>query len=180
MRDLKEILTDHAAWLADGMPVGDCRRAHLYGATLRGADLRCADLRCADLRYADLHSTDLTGADLTGANLTGANLTSADLTGADLTSAILRNAHLRYAHLTRMVGITTRGPLGRPKRTIYAVDHGDRVMVRAGCRWQAADDVIAAIERDYAECDLRGPYIAAVQEMVAEIEARRAVEGDDA
>jgi hypothetical protein len=183
MRDLNKILSIHAAWVAGGMPSGDDRRADLYGAYLRDADLRDAylygaDLHDAYLRDADLRDADLTGAylrdaDLRDADLTGAYLRDADLRDADLTGACLRDACLRDADLSGAVGITSRGPVGLFACTIYAVDHGDRVMVQAGCRWDTADEVVAAIERDYAECDLRGPYIAAVREMVAELEAQR-------
>ena len=151
MRDIKTILDGHAAWLADGAPSGDDRRADLTGATLTGAYLSDANLRDANLRGAIPYDADLTGA---------------DLTGADLTGAVLRGA----------IGITSRGPVWHEERTIYAVDHGDRVMIKAGCRWETADEVIAAIERDYVECDLGVPYIAAVREMVAELEAQRAAE----
>jgi uncharacterized protein YjbI with pentapeptide repeats len=174
MRDLKTILSNHAAWLADGMPAGDGRRADLYGAYLRDADLTGANLS-----DANLHEADLTGADLHDANLTGAYLRDADLHDANLTGAYLRDADLHDANLTGAIGITSRGPVGHEERTIYAVDHGDRVMVQAGCRWQTADEVVTAIERDYADSDLREPYIAAVREMVAEIEAQRAVEVSD-
>ena len=153
MRDLKTIMSNHAAWVTDGMPSGDDRRADLYGADLRGADLHDAYLYGADLH--DVYLRD------------------ADLHDADLHDAYLRDADLRDADLTGAIGITSRGPVGLSARTIYAVDHADRVMVQAGCRWDTSDEVIAAIERDYVECDLRVLYIAAVREMVAELEAQR-------
>ncbi len=57
---LKTTLEDHAAWLLDGCPENDPRRANLTGANLTEAIL--------------------TGAILTGANLRWANLTEANLT----------------------------------------------------------------------------------------------------
>ena len=168
MRDLKTIMSNHAAWVTDGMPSGDDRRADLYGADLRGADLHDAYLY-----GADLHDVYLRDADLHDADLHDAYLRDADLRDADLTGACLRDADLRDADLTGAIGITSRGPVGLSARTIYAVDHADRVMVQAGCRWDTSDEVIAAIERDYVECDLRVLYIAAVREMVAELEAQR-------
>jgi hypothetical protein len=186
MRDLETILADHAAWVADGRPARDCRQANLRGANLAGVDLTGANLRYAGLRGANLRGANLRCAELPGANLSdailrNANLRGAILRGANLRGANLRCAHLRYAYLAHTdlrcaIGITSRGPVGIRDRTIYAVDHGDRVMVQAGCRWETADEVIAAIERDYADSALRGPYIAAVREMVAELEAQRAVE----
>ena len=82
--ELKDILTEHAAWLSDE-PGG--KRANLRGADLRGADLRWADLRWADLRRADLR----------GANLSNADLRGADLRGADLRGANLRRAEIDYS-----------------------------------------------------------------------------------
>lgn len=117
--------------------------------------MRSARLGGADLRDADLHWSDLRGANLRGANLAGANLAGADIRGAK--------------------GIASAGPVGRQGRIVYAVDHGgDRVMVRAGCRWDTAAAVIAAIETDYSEePTARDAYIAAIRWMVAALEAQR-------
>lgn len=115
----KDQLAAHAAWIADGMPVGDKRRIVMCGAVLRWVNL------C--------------GADLRGAR-----------------------------------GITSAGPVGRKRRIIYAVDHGDRVMVQAGCRWDTADAVIEAIKADYADAPaMRDAYVATVRAMVATLEAQR-------
>ena len=54
--DLHEILTAHAAWLADP---AKGRRANLSGANLSKADLSEANLRGADLSGANLSGADL-------------------------------------------------------------------------------------------------------------------------
>ncbi len=114
-KELKNVLSDHKAWLRceggsraylRGADLGDAdlrdaylRGAHLRGAYLRGADLGDADLCSADLRGADLRDADLRGADLRYADLRGADLRDAELRGAkiawqshDLISELLRRA----------------------------------------------------------------------------------------
>ena len=76
---LKEILADHAAWLAC-FPKG--KRAYLSGADLYGANLSGASLSGASLSGANLSGADLSGADLSGADLYGANLYGANLSGS--------------------------------------------------------------------------------------------------
>ena len=80
MTDIKKILEDHAAWVADNTQGKQ--------ADLRWADLRWADLRDADLRWADLREANLRDANLSGADLRWADLRWADLSGADLRGAI--------------------------------------------------------------------------------------------
>jgi len=142
--------------------------ANLGGAALHGADLGRANLRGANLRDANLHD----------ANLGFARLSGADLGGADLRSAVLRGANLHGANLIGAVGIASAGPVGRTRRVVYAVDHGDCIMVQAGCRWDTADAVIAAIETDYAlHAAMCEAYVSSVRTMVATLgTARRQVE----
>jgi hypothetical protein len=67
---LKEILKQHSAWLIEGGPANDPRRAKLCGANLSSVDLNGAQLTRADLTGAYLRGADLSGADLRGADLT--------------------------------------------------------------------------------------------------------------
>ena len=161
-KTIEQRLDDHSAWLARGM-TGEGQLSEHHNA-LAGADLRGADLRGADLRWSDL-----TGAILYDADLTGADLRAADLRGANLGGANLGGAYLFGAH-----GIVSAGPVGRERRIVYAVDHDDRVMVQAGCRWDTADAVVAAIEDGYADAPaMRDAYVATVRAMVATLEAQR-------
>ena len=64
MTDIKKILEDHAAWVADN------------------TQGKQADLSWANLRWANLRDANLSGADLSGANLRWADLSGADLSGA--------------------------------------------------------------------------------------------------
>jgi len=141
---IAERLVAHAAWVAAGRPVDDSRQLIVHDDALRRADLF-------------------------GASLIGANLRGADLGGANLGFAALTGANLRGAS-----GITSAGPVGLERRFVYAVDHGDRIMVQAGCRWDTADAVIAAIETDYApHVAMRDAYVGAVRMMVATLGAAR-------
>ena len=79
MTDIKKILEDHAAWVADNT---QGKQADLSWANLRDANLRDANLSGADLSGANLRWADLSGADLSEANLRDANLSWADLRGA--------------------------------------------------------------------------------------------------
>ena len=168
--ELNKILELHAQWVADP-ETGE--RADLSETDLDGAWLSGADLRKADLSETWLSGACLSGADLRGANLAGANLTEAYLRGADLRGADLPEAYLRGADLTGARGIVSAGPVGAARRMIYAVDHGDCVMVQTGCRWDSADVVLAAIAEHYADSPLRESYEAAVRWCVMAIEAGR-------
>lgn len=140
------------------------RRADLYDANLSGANLFLADLSYANMGNADLREADMSDADLSSANLRGASLYKADL----------RGACLRGADLHQAKGITSAGPVGRERRIIYAVDHGERVMVKAGCKWGDAGDIIEMVKFAYAldrsKCEA---YIATIRAMVATLEAAR-------
>jgi len=96
MHNLKEILSDHMAWL-DGKDGG--KRADLQGANLRGANLQGVNLRRANLHSANLEGANLRRANLLCANLYGANLRRADLQGANLQGANLKGADLRDTDL---------------------------------------------------------------------------------
>lgn len=91
---------------------GDYRRAYLYGAYLYGAYLE--------------------GANLYGANLEGANLYGTDLERANLEGAYLERAKAVIA--AYIPGMSSRGDY------LYAVQHTDTIMVKAGCWWGTAAD----------------------------------------
>jgi hypothetical protein len=129
--------------------------------------------------YAKLCRVDLIGVDLTGANLRHAYLSGVDLTGANLRHAYLSGANLYGVDLYRAVGIVSAGPVGDSKRMLYAVDHGDRIMVQAGCRFASSGEVMAAIEKDYAGSPLLAPYVSAVRWMVEQLEAEREALSDE-
>ena len=146
----------HLAWLASkGLPTRyaapdgtEPARADLSGAVLNRADLCDANLTGAYLRGADLYCAKLGGANLTEANLTEANLYRVDLTGA--------------------IGIAPFGPIGRSRRTIYAVSHDDGPRIQAGCWWGTVGDTIARIEADYSDDPAaRDRYVAAVRAVAA-------------
>ena len=105
------------------------------GANLSGANLMAADLSGVNLIGANLRGVSLNGANLNGANLNGANLSGADLTGVNLNGADLNRADLIGTDLNRAHGVAVAGPVGTSARTIYAIDHGWRIMVHAGCWW---------------------------------------------
>ncbi len=146
MTDIKKILEDHAAWIADN---AQGKRADLSEAYLRGANLSEADLSGADLSEADLSEAYLSGANLSGAdlseadlrgaylsganlrraNLRGANLSEADLRGADLRGANLSEADLRGAYLrganlrgAKLSGADLSGAIGLPEVQKFAID----------------------------------------------------------
>jgi uncharacterized protein YjbI with pentapeptide repeats len=177
--DLKQVLTDHAAWWRnEGGKRADLRGANLCGADLRGAnlcgaylcgaDLRGADLRGANLCGADLRGADLRGADLDGADLRGANLCGADLDGADLARANLCGADLRGADLDGANlggaylggakiadGITvSAGPARRATRAdgyeFFLWPTDAGWRVKAGCRFFAMDEAWRHWERTRA------------------------------
>jgi uncharacterized protein YjbI with pentapeptide repeats len=172
-------LASHGHATSYAVPDGtDAVRADLRGANLREADLREADLREAYLREANLsganlREADLSGADLRWANLRWANLSGAFLSGADLRWANLRGANLSGASLSGAdligaAGIASIGPVGRQRRTVYAVAHDDGPKVQAGCWWGSVEDTIARIEVDYADDhSARDLYVAAVRAVVA-------------
>jgi len=108
-------------------------------------------------------------ADLCDADLSNADLRGAYLSGADLSNADLRDADLRGADLSGARGIASAGPVGRHRRIIYAVRHTGAVMVQAGCRWDTADAVRAAIQRDYAGDPRLTAYLAALDFVVAAV-----------
>jgi uncharacterized protein YjbI with pentapeptide repeats len=106
----------------------DLTRASLYRADLTRADLTRASLYRADLTRADLTRASLYRADLTRADLTRANLTRADLTGANLTGANLTDANLIIG------GQRSDG------YQFFGYRDGDRLHIKAGCRYFSAAD----------------------------------------
>jgi uncharacterized protein YjbI with pentapeptide repeats len=100
---------------------------------------------------------------LSRAYLSGANLSEANLSGANLSGAYLSGANLYGA-----AGIASIGPVGRQRRTVYAVAHDDGPKVQAGCWWGSVEDTIARIEVDYADDhSARDLYAAAVRAVAA-------------
>ena len=109
--ELKKVLEDHNAWLADldkdrpDLNTPDKRRANLCGAYLSKGYFGKADLSYANLQEADLLPVKLPGAKLHSANLQRAKLGagyprySTDLTDADLSGADLRWADLQGGYL---------------------------------------------------------------------------------
>lgn len=69
-----------------------------------------------------------------------------DFSGSDLSKANLRGANLRGAK-----GIVSCGPVGNIGRIIYGVNHGDHVMVRAGCFWGDIEAFREAVLKKYPE-----------------------------
>jgi hypothetical protein len=133
-----------------------------------GTEAVRADLHGANLYGAYLSGAYLSGADLSRAYLTGANLIGADLRGADLHGANLSGASLHGADLYGAAGIASIGPVGRQRRTVYAVAHDDGPKVQAGCWWGSVEDTIARIEAEYADDhSARDRYIAAVRAVAA-------------
>ena len=157
----------HQRWIASGGAFGAI-------AALTEADLTDADLAGAILACVAFAGARLAGADLRGADLRDAHMRHADLRGADLRGADIRRAELRGADLRDAKGIASIGPVGRRGRMIYAVDHGDRVMIQAGCRWATADEVRAAVRADYADDPREVAYLAAIDAIEAIVIAGRA------
>ena len=84
---LKQVLTDHRAWLDSDGQSGE--KADLSHAQLQGVSLWSADLREADLSYANLQGVDMDHARLRGANLRHAKMEAASLWQANLRDADL-------------------------------------------------------------------------------------------
>jgi Pentapeptide repeats (8 copies) len=100
-----------------------------------GANLEGANLYRANLEGANLEGANLEGANLEGANLYRANLEGANLEGANLEGAKLERANLERANLERANGIKAFQNFGSRGDTLYAVDHEECLMVKAGCFW---------------------------------------------
>ena len=99
---LREILAEHAAWLADNSKGA---RANLSYADLRGVGLFGVNLSRADMSYADMGYAYLDNANLSYAHLRGANLSYAHLRGANLCGASLCGASLSSANMDYSSGI---------------------------------------------------------------------------
>jgi hypothetical protein len=121
----------------DIKPYANLFSANLRDANLRDANLRGANLRGADLRGANLRDADLRGANLRDANLRDANLRDANLRGANLRGADLRDANLFSADLSGANGILILYVPSMSSRGdyLYAVQHSESLMVKAGCFW---------------------------------------------
>ncbi len=123
---LDRMLVSHAAWLEDGRPDNDLRRADLCEADLSQVDLsmgvsaeKAADIilgellgiesdakaeakpkwSVVDLRYARLVRANMAGTNLSRRLLTGANMFGANLEKARLLLTDLKDADLRNANL---------------------------------------------------------------------------------
>src|SRR3990167_8807713 len=126
----------------------DLSRANLSHANLYNADLSRADLSRANLSHADLLGADLSRANLSRADLLGANLLGANLSRADLSHADLSRANLYGANLYGAKGIACAGPLGSRGDFVFANsghDTADGLMWKAGCRWCATPELVAAV-----------------------------------
>jgi hypothetical protein len=99
------------------------------------------------------------------ADLRGANLREADLCGANLREANLCGADLRGANLGEATGILAIGPGGSRGDMLYAVDHGDKVMIKTGCFWGILAEFAAAVERTHSD-NQHGRYYRAVVRMI--------------
>ena len=158
--ELKQILDEHKAWLADN---SKGKRANLSDANLSDADLSGADLRWVNLRNANLY-----GADLYGANLRGADLRWVDLRWANLSGANLRNADLRWANLSGAEGITSFGPVGHCGRIGYAVKHDAGTMVQLVCFWGTEAEAVLAINEKYGSDSAYAALVQAACRVVKE------------
>ena len=136
--------------------------ANLSEANLRGADLSGSNLSKANLCEANLSGADLSGAILSKANLCGANLYEANLRGANLRGADLSRAILRGAK-----GIISIGPIASEGRTIYAVNHIDKIMVQAGCFWDDLEEFKQAVEEKHGDNPHGVAYRAAIEFILA-------------
>lgn len=150
MRDIQEILKQHASWLR-GEKEG--LRASLSGANLSGVDLSKANLSKANLSKAYLSEANffkanLSGADMSEANLSGVDFSGADLSGADLFMANLFKANLSEANMfmAHLHGANLhRADLSRTKQVImkfsssrdevFSIDN----MVYIGCKSYSID-----------------------------------------
>ena len=144
------------------------RGANLFGANLFGANLREANLRGADLCEADLYRANLSEADLSEADLSRAYFREADISGAylyraNLSGVDLHGANLYGAILRGAKGISSIGPIASEGRTIYAVNHIDKIMVQAGCFWDDLEEFKQAVEEKHGDNQHGVAYRAAIE-----------------
>lgn len=126
-------------------------------------DLYGADLSGAYLVGVRLYNAYMSSANLTKANLNLASLYGSTLTGADFTGANIKNTVLERTILTKAIGILRIGPIGSEGRTIYAVNHVDKIMIQAGCFYGDIDEFIEAVIKKHTGTCYRGAYVAAIQ-----------------
>lgn len=116
-------------------------------------------MRCqfndVDMRYSNLSDSQFRNCDMQGADLTGSFLTGVDFTGSNLWNVCINDADLANVRLFGATGImslyvpemSTRGDY------LYAVQHDDGVMVKAGCWWGTLDDFVKRIDEVYPKKD---------------------------
>ena len=82
------------------------------------------------------------------ADLSHADLSVADLSHADLRCTKLRKANLMNAYLMGASGIKLALGLGKHKRQVFCVDHGDKIMIKAGPFWGDEYEFAKALEEE--------------------------------
>ena len=135
------------------------KNANLMGANLPSANLSGADFSGATLVRANLMGANLSGVNLSGANLSGAYLEEANLSGASLEEANLSGANLSRVNLSEayLSGANLTGAKGvylfnKPNgRTCHAVEHGNCLMIQAGCFWGTLDEFEAQCKEKYPD-----------------------------
>jgi hypothetical protein len=154
-KELTKILESHRRWIYSAGKEG-------ARADLTGADLTGANLRKVNLYGAILYKANLRDADLRGANLAVANLRKADLAGADLRGADLCEAYLRKADLYGAINILSLGPIGSRGDFLYAVNHGDKIMIKTGCFWGYLEEFAKKVQEKHGDNPHGKAYASAI------------------
>lgn len=102
---------------------------------------------------AKLNRVSLDGSLLDGASLISASLISASLDEASLDEASLYRANLDGVNLSEAKEIIQFGPMNSSGRIAYAVNHGDRVMIKAGCFWDTTEALRERVKDDHERWD---------------------------
>ena len=92
-------------------------------------------------RYRQMNRSSANG--FFNANLAGANLISADLSGEDLFNTYLYDAK----------NVLQFGPMSKSGRLVYAVNHGDKIMILAGCFWGTTIELRTRVKDDAERFD---------------------------
>ena len=150
--ELSDILEKHELWLESDGEEGeraDFRGADLTRTELSGSNLSGANLSGANLAGAKIRCSSFVGAELRGANFIYADLFSANFSFADFAGANLACTNLMGSKIEHAEGIINFGPIGEIRRICYAVDHGDKVMVKLGWFWGPSDEALAKVSDKY-------------------------------
>lgn len=139
--DIDKVLEDHKLWVNKQLEGkrANLSDAKLYWAKLSNANLSWADLSKANLCWANISNANLSNAKLYWAKLSGADLSWAKLSNADLSGADLCWADLSGANLYGAKGIVRLGP-STDGYEFFGVNHGETVMIKAGCRWFSVEE----------------------------------------